>query len=380
MSGSLLTPTDTSGAVREAAALAARHAADADLARRLPGEVVEALVAAGFARHFVPVRWGGRAGGFEELLDTVSTVGEGCTSAAWIATVTSGAARMGVCLPEEGQRELWSGGADTVVVGALGPTGRATPVPGGWRLTGQWPLVSGVDFADWTLACALASVREHETALFFAVPRRDYRVADTWFNVGMRATGSNTLIAEDVFVPEHRAVAREDIWRGRAVGSDARCHTAPLRAISGPLFAAPALGAARAAVRAWSARMAARPGPAVQGVLARAEGDIEGAALLLHRAARTADDGLRGEKEHTRAPRDSALAADHLVDAVERLFRSAGSGAQAQDEPLQRIWRDVHCVASHAALRFETAGNAHGGQLLGAGEAGAPSHTNTEKG
>ncbi|WAZ24654.1 hydrolase [Streptomyces cinnabarinus] len=367
MSGSLLTPTDTSGAVRQAAELAARHAAAADLARRLPGEVVEALVAAGFARHFVPVRWGGRAGGFTELLDSVATVGEGCTSAAWIATVTSGAARMGACLPEEGQRELWSGGADTLVVGALNPTGRAVPVAEGWRLTGQWPLVSGVDFADWTLVCALVPGPEREEARFFAVPRHDYRVADTWFNVGMRATGSNTLIADGAFVPEHRSVAREDIWRGRAVGSAARCHTAPLRSISGTLFAAPALGAARAAVRAWSARMAGRPSPAAQGVLARAEGDIEGAALLLHRVARTADDGCGDAHERTRAPRDCALAADHLVDAVQRLFRSAGSGAQAEADPLQRIWRDVHCVASHAALRFETAGGAHGGQLLGAG-------------
>ncbi|MBC2906290.1 acyl-CoA dehydrogenase family protein [Streptomyces cupreus] len=389
MSGSLLTPTDTSAEVREAAELAARHAADADLARRLPGEVVEALVAAGFARHFVPVRWGGRAGGFEELLDTVSTVGEGCTSAAWIATVTSGAARMGVCLPEEGQGELWSGGADTVVVGALNPTGRAAPVPGGWRLTGEWPLVSGVDFADWTLVCALAPLRERETALFLAVPRRDYRVADTWFNVGMRATGSNTLIAEGVFVPEHRSVARDDILRGRAVGSDARCHTAPLRAVSGPLFAAPALGAARAAVRTWSARMAGKPGqngkgaprdnPSVQGVLARAEGEIESAALLLRRAARTGDEGFGGEGERARAPRDCALAADQLVDAVERLFRSAGSGAQAQDDPLQRIWRDVHCVASHAALRFETAGSAYGGQLLRAGDELPEHHHRTQQ-
>ncbi|MCL7424499.1 hydrolase [Streptomyces sp. YS415] len=365
MSGSLPTPTGPSGDVRKAADLAGRHAADADLARRLPGEVVDALVAAGFARHFVPVRWGGRAGGVEELLDAVATVGEGCTSAAWIATVTSGAARMGACLPEEGQGELWSGGADTLVVGALNPTGRARPVIGGWRLTGQWPLVSGVDFADWSLVCASAPAGERETALFLAVPRRDYRVADTWFNVGMRATGSNTLIAEDVFVPAHRSVPRDDIRQGRAVGSVARCHTAPLRAISGPLFAAPALGAARAAVRAWSARMAARPGPAVPGVLARAEADIEGAALLLRRVARTADEGAAGESERTGAPRDCALAADHLVDAVERLFRSAGSGAQAQDDPLQRVWRDVHCVAAHTALRFDTAGHAHGGRLPG---------------
>lgn len=375
MSGSVLIPAGTFHEVREAAGLAARHATAADHTRRLPDKVVEALVAVGFARHFVPVRWGGRSGGFVELLDAVSAVGEGCTSAAWIAAVTAGAARMGVYLPEEGQRELWSAGADTVIAGALNPTGRALPADGGWRLTGEWPLVSGVDFADWTLVCALVPQGERQVARFFAVPRRDYRVADTWFNVGMRATGSNTLVADGVFVPAHRSVARDDIWQGRAVGSDARCHTARLRTVSGTLFAAPALGAARAAVRAWSARMSGKPGngrpaprddPSVRGVLARSEGEIESAALLLGRAARTGDDGPGSEGERIRAPRDCALAVDQLVDAVERLFRTAGSGAQAQDDPLQRVWRDVHCVASHVALRFETAGGAYGGHLLGA--------------
>ncbi|MFG1668851.1 acyl-CoA dehydrogenase family protein [Streptomyces sp. Y7] len=383
MSGSVLTPrsgsvrtADPANRVREAAELAARHAAAADQARRLPGEVVAGLVAAGFARHFVPHRWGGRAGGFVELLDTVSTVGEGCASAAWIAAVVAGAARMGVYLPDEGQRELWAAGPDTVIAGALSPSGYATPDAGGWRLTGQWPLVSGVDFADWTLVCASVPRGDHAVARFFAVPRRDYRVMDTWFNVGLRATGSNTLVADGVFVPEHRSVARGAIRRGLAVGSVAPCHTAALRTINGTLFAAPVLGAARAAVRAWSARLAGRSAqgslaprdnPLVRGVLARAEGEIESAALLLRRVARAGDDGPVDAAEAARAPRDCALAADQLVDAVERLFRSAGCGAQAQDDPLQRIWRDVHCAVSHVALRFDTAGGAYGGQLLGAG-------------
>ncbi|MEW1779822.1 hydrolase [Streptomyces sp. NPDC086777] len=353
--------------VREAAELAARHAVSADRARRLPGEVVAALVAAGFSRHFVPARWGGRAGGFGELLDAVSAVGEGCTSAAWIAAVVAGAARMGVYLPEEGQRELWSTGAETVVAGALNPGGRAVPEAGGWRLTGEWPLVSGVDLADWTLVCALVPRGERAVARLFAVPCRDYRVVDTWFNVGLRATGSNTLVVDGVFVPGHRSVARGAVRQGRAVGSDAPCHTARLRAVSGTLFAAPALGAARAAVRSWSARSAGQtagrpPSPAdgrpARSVLARAEGEIESAALLLRRVALAGDGGPGGGGEPARARRDCALAADRLVDAVERLFRSAGCGAQAQDEPLQRIWRDVHCAASHTALRLDTAGSA----------------------
>ena len=102
--------------------------------------------------------------------------------------------------------------------------------------------------------------------------------------------------------------------------------------------------------------------PLMPDVPARAEGEIESAALLLRHVALTGDDGPGGEGDPARASRDCALAADRLVDAVERLFRSAGCRAQAQDHPLQRIWRDVHCAASHVALRFDTADSAYGGR------------------
>ncbi len=43
---------------------------------------------------------------------------------------------------------------------------------------------------------------------FLALPRHDYRVADTWTPVGMRGTGSNTLVVDDVFVPAHAQLTR----------------------------------------------------------------------------------------------------------------------------------------------------------------------------
>ncbi len=79
---------------------------------------------------------------------------------------------------------------------------------------------------------------------------------------------------------------------GRSVGSEARCHTAPLRLLSGVLFGAPALGAARAALRAWAEHTALGGGtgnPVPAGILARATIATDAAALLLERAARVAD-------------------------------------------------------------------------------------------
>jgi two-component flavin-dependent monooxygenase len=354
-------------AAQEAAAVAARHAARADAERALPREVAEAVVRAGFAQHFVPARWGGAAGGAGDLLRAVATGAEGCPSAAWCGSVIAGAARMGAYLPEEGQRELWAKGPDTVVVGALVPRGGATPVPGGWRVTGTWAYTSAVDFSDWALVCALVPQDGAHVPWFLALPRGDYRVTDTWTAVGMRGTGSNTRVADDVFVPAHRGFPRDDMMGGRSVGSDARCHTAPLRLLSGLLFGAPALGAARAALRAWSEHTAGGDGtgnPAQAGVLARAAIATDAAALLLERAARVADAPSATPLEQLRSPADCAYAVEQLVDVVERLLRTAGSAAQLAGHPLQRLWRDIHGLAGHVALRFDPAGTAYGTRLL----------------
>lgn len=128
-------------AAEEVSGLAAKHAADADQARRLHPNVIRAVGDAGFVRHFVPARWGGGEGTFADIVTAVATVGEGCASAAWIASLTANGPRTAAYLPEEGQRELWGEGPDTFLVSALMPIGSADPVAGGWRLTGRWSFI-----------------------------------------------------------------------------------------------------------------------------------------------------------------------------------------------------------------------------------------------
>ncbi|MET4693420.1 hypothetical protein [Endozoicomonas lisbonensis] len=38
----------------------------------------------------------------------------------------------------------------------------------------------------------------------FLVPRSDYEIQDNWDVMGLRATGSNDIVVDDVFVPEYR--------------------------------------------------------------------------------------------------------------------------------------------------------------------------------
>ena len=373
-----LTQDSLSMSTEKVTAVAARCANDAEANRRLDPDVVRAVLDAGYARHFVPTAWGGRAGTFLELTQAVAAVGEACASTAWFASLTASLGRMAAFLPAEGQAEIWSPGPDTLIVGALMPVGKAQPVDDGWRLSGTWTFVSVIDFSDWALVCAMAATEGKPEARFFAVPRAAYRIVDTWFNVGMRGTGSNTLVLEDVFVPATRSFTRDQLADGRAVGSTAACHSTPLRAANGLSFATPVLGAARGALTAWTGYIVekTRNAPARNGIsgsspqtheltLARASAEIDAAQLLLERAAGIADQGAATPMQIAQNTRDCAFAVDLLVTAVNRLFRAAGTSGQSSTNAIQRFWRDVNAASSHIVLQFEPAASAYAGQLLG---------------
>lgn len=376
------TMVDLSAAAQDVANIAHHHAAETERSRQLYPEVVDALRAAGFARHFVPLSCGGNIATFSELTHAVSIVGEGCTATAWCASLLAHLARMAAHLPAEGYREIWADGPDALIVGSLTPLGKAEPVAGGWRLSGQWAFISGIDFSDWALVGAVVPLGEQTQARIFAIPRAAYRIAETWFNVGMAGTGSNTLIAEDVFVPAARAMSRDDLFAGRAVDSIAACHAVPMQATT-LMFATPALGGARGALTSWTAYITqkmrnavARPTMALPGIptfnraqhdvtLARCAAEIDAAELLLERAAITADKSTAiTALETMRSWRDCALVTDMMVTVANRLFRAIGTTGQSVVNPIQRFWRDINSLAGHMGLQFESAASAYSQEII----------------
>lgn len=340
---------------------AARRAAETESARRVAPELLDMLVDAGFARHLVPTRWGGRGGSYVELLRAVATVGEGCASAAWIGAVLAILGRMAAHLPIAAQEALWQHGPDTRIAASVAPAGRVEVAPGGWRLSGEWTFASGASDAEWILLGGMAPGDPRPGYRFFLVPRRHYRVVDTWFNLGLRGTDSNAVVLSDVFVPAEFSYPNSDLAAGRAPAFADACHRVPFKAVNGLTFIGPALGAARAAIRVWSAWIAdkrdvtggrSRDSELVQLALARASARIDAAWLLSERAAAVADRGDLTEVEVVRGPRDFSMVADLLVAAMDEIFRMGGARGQADGSVVQRAWRDVHSAASHFALRF----------------------------
>lgn len=340
--------------------LAAAHAAEADRRGRLEPDVVETITSAGFARHF-------SAGGtFTALFEWVAEVAQGCTSAAWCASLWATHARFARYLPESAQDEIWSTGPDVRIGAALTAfQASSTPVGSNGRaLQGRWQYVSGADFSDWFLLSCLdpvdSSVRVH------LVPRSACTIEETWDTTGMRGTGSHTVTVASATVPGHRTVPLARIIQGAERRDAPRTLRAPAQLAGSLLFAAPALGAARQALRLCAEEI--HPGPSLPGArpaepfgpraaraAAESTAEIDAAETLLCAAIRRADSDPIDPMLVARNHRDAVAALRMLLSAVDRLVAASGMKAQQTHNGLNRRWRDLHTLSMHGALDWEQA-------------------------
>ncbi|MCS0606470.1 acyl-CoA dehydrogenase family protein [Streptomyces sp. LP11] len=356
---------------RRTARVAAWHADEADARRRLDPDVIAEITRAGFGRHFVPAEHGGAEGSFGELVRATAEVAEGCTSAAWVAALFAAHSRLAAYLPARARRELWDASPDVrIAAGVAQPRLRAVAEPGGWLLSGEWPNVSGIAFADWVLLAALAEGPDGDVSTLFLVPAADCEVLDTWNTLGMRGTGSNTVRLDGARVPAHRTVPRERLLAPREPGA-ARCHIVPYPFVAALMFAAPVLGAARGALADWTRTARERTGPAdpdsgPRTVLTRSAAELRAAKLLMDSAAARADEARIEPLTVAETVRDVVAAVEMCATAVDRLLGTAGSREQSHDDPVQRRRRDIRTASTHAMLRFDSSAQAYARAVLGA--------------
>jgi alkylation response protein AidB-like acyl-CoA dehydrogenase len=140
----------------------------------------------------------------------MTVVASGCVASAWVLGVHMGVDNMVRGLSEEAIAEVYSG-PDPRVAAVFGRiAGRARRVAGGFRLVGKgvWPFNSGCHHADWDLLIMMIEEPDGSEWIGQAVvPMTELTILDDWHVGGASGTGSNSVMAEDLFIPEHR-VAR----------------------------------------------------------------------------------------------------------------------------------------------------------------------------
>lgn len=373
--------------------LAAR-AADAEGLRRLPDATIAEFRDSGLGRLLLPARYGGEQAPFPAILEPVRAMARGCVSSSWTLGFYMLHNWMLALFDEQAQDEVFADGP-VLCPAPLAPTGRGVPVDGGVRLTGRWSWATGVMAADWVMVGVLCGgtgaagpATSGSDAIYPALallPADQVEVQDVWHTAGMRATGSNDVVIEDVVVPAHRLVAVADIYGGTAPGAalhDADTYRWPMVPALALVAAMPALGAAEQVADLFAARLGERvlaysvvpqkQQAAAQIRLGQARVRLRALDGLLHDTVQCLQTAVSGGVRVPRAMRAQArLAAAHIVhesrSVIADLLESSGASAQFLSSPLQRAKRDVDVISGHVVFDYDVSA-----ELAGALEVGVP--------
>ena len=367
-------------AVRRAEALAPvlRQRADrAESARQMEKDTLEDLHRTGLFRFHQPKRWGGMELPFVAIFDLPYEVARGCASTAWNVANLGIHHWMLALYDERAQQEVWGQDPDALIASGIAyPQGSGRRVDGGFVVSGFWNFSSGVDPATWNMLAVMVRdgdrVVDHRMCL---VPRGDYEIVDDWHVVGMRSTGSKSVRATNVFVPDHRALCMY-LARGGNEFPGARTnpnplYRVPLSALGSHCLAAAGVGNAQAAldltIEAITARstnytgMRMRDFQAVQLRVARAGAQIDAARLSIRTdcldAERIAGEGRAPTlEEKLRFKRNVAWAMEQCTEAVDSLHAMAGANGIYDRYPIQRLFRDQHALSAHIGFSWDAQG------------------------
>jgi 3-hydroxy-9,10-secoandrosta-1,3,5(10)-triene-9,17-dione monooxygenase len=384
------TPIDTkSDPVALAAGLRpllARNAARTEHDRRLPPENIAALEAANLFKLMTPRRWNGYGVSLATALAAQAELAKGCASSGWVTMIVSGCMWVASLLPDRGQEEIFDNSTGSRVCGIISPTLKANRVAGGMRVSGKSGFASGCWHASWALFGFVIEDDGHnivDQAIGFA-PISEVEIEDTWFVAGMRGTGSNTLVAKDLFIPEHRILPLIPVLKGdfpeRRHGGEQSDYWAfaPLLPL---LLLGPVVGTAKALLEAtiegaqkrgitFTTYTRQADAAIVQHQVAEAALKIDSAWLHTIRAANEMDEAAAARKPldyltRARIRGESGYAAKLVREAVDTLVSVGGASSFAEASPVQRMWRDANVATRHAMLATAPDLEMYGRALLG---------------
>lgn len=353
-----------------------------EAARELAPEVVAALHDAGLFRMLLPRELDGAELPLPRFVEAVEALAMADGSVAWCVGQGSGCSIAAAHLAPEAARAVF-GAPRAVLAWGPGVGGRALAAPGGWRLSGRWGYNSGSRHADWLGGIATLHDADGAPRLLdggapqvrsFLFPKSQARVIDDWQVSGLRGTGSDTSVVEDLFVPEAFSFLRT-----APAPHPALLYRAPLMEVYPMAFGAVALGLARAMLDAFTAMAGGktprgmskpmRDSAAIQSLLGHGETRLRAARCFLRATVAELWADLRAGRPHAEAHSlairmASTFAIHEAVAVADMAWHEAGATVIHASQPFERRWRDLHAVAQQVQARranFELVGQ----RLLG---------------
>jgi 3-hydroxy-9,10-secoandrosta-1,3,5(10)-triene-9,17-dione monooxygenase len=337
------------------------------------------FLSAGLYRLLVPRRYGGYEFGLDTYLEVVSALARGCPSTAWMYTFGASHAHIAATLfGEKAQEELFANG-DFICPATVAPVGFAEPAEdGGWIIDGVFGYSSGSPYATHFIGHTLVPGEDGAppAPMMFAVPRDQWKRLDDWgAQLGLKGSGSHSVKIEKAHIPAHFALPGThmgvtsvvDGTPGRTLHGNSLYGGGVLSMVQFQLGAL-AVGMAAGALDAYGDLMRDRmtifppirlraEDPDYQLHYGEAAGRIAAARAALTDAVRqwgaVAESGSANftREVDLRLSMISREAVRLAWDAVsDQLFPTAGSSAVRAGARIERVWRDMSTLHSHAGV------------------------------
>jgi alkylation response protein AidB-like acyl-CoA dehydrogenase len=336
--------------------------------RRLPPDLIAALMDAGLFRMLVPRSLGGSEADLITFSEVLEEVARADASTAWCLSQNGGVCRVSAFLPREGAEEVF-GRPEMAVAWGNGPA-TAVKVDGGYRLSGRWVFTSGIHHATW-VGCQQCAVVDREgqplrlddngnpkTGIFM-FPVRDAEITDVWQVSGLRGTGSDTYSVTDLFIPDSRAAMDEPLEPGPL-------YVFGTTNIFSAGFASISLGVARGALDAFVDLAITKTPRGLSGVLreqqtvqvhiAKAEATLRSSRAFLRQTIddvwqSVVDTGELSVQTRILLRLATTFAFHSAAQVVDTAYYLAGATAILNSAPFERRWRDMHAATQHIQAR-----------------------------
>ncbi|NMN99547.1 acyl-CoA dehydrogenase family protein [Antrihabitans stalactiti] len=350
--------TDWVGLAREIGATLRPEVAERDRTGEISAPAFDALRTTGLSSALVPTEFGGGGASHAEIGRALRELGRDDPSTAVAFAMHSHLVATQVWRHKHGMdaskvfEKVAGSQAILISTGAsdwMASNGTAERVEGGYRVSARKAPASGCEVGD----IIVTSIRwddapDGPNVLHIAVPKSadGVSIESTWDTMGLRATGSHTVVLDDVFVP-HAAVSLirpADVWPPL------------LNIVIGaalPLVMSAYLGIADAAVT--TARTV---------VAGRREAHTFQLVGEMMNAYTTAEDliaAMFADSDDLRFPNTDAFAskilcrktvvAEALIETVRLAIEVTGGFGYSRQGEIERLYRDIHGGLFHPLPR-----------------------------
>ncbi len=372
-------PTSLAEAVTTLEPLIRRYADSAEQNRVMAPEIMEALVASGLMRMWVPQAYGGLEADPNESLDVMEQLARIDAATGWVVSNCVFISTLSQFLPEPVRAHI-AGDPGIVACGTFVPPGTARATANGYIINGDWSFGSATQYATSIVTLVLLVDDDGELVLDGGNPvsivayftRDDIEFRDTWFTLGLRGTGSTNFVAKELAIPKDHTYLLGP-WEQK---------DGPF---AGPLYrlglmmdavrvAKVGVGIAQGAVDDF-VELATAKTPAYTAVLTADRATVQervARAKALVQAGRhtirtTVSDGWAAVQDGSRITGErcvpmglaASFALDAAAQAVDLLYQSGGTTAFRDESPLQRRFRDIQTLRQNAIAswsRYESLG------------------------